>query len=461
MATAKVHDLKVRPVQSVDLCFEMDGIIGEQNLQLAQLGTRVTAFDLVSFCANFGQSKGDPTRPGLLKFDSQAIYDAVKPTLGNPGSLLFALRAEPVRAILDKAIAGRENTFYTKYVNQVQVINETLKNYDPTKPNSKPDRLNTLTSISQTQHDTLDTTYKVPGDPRNPADPTSKGVVKVTTSDLTSDSTTAGKSDSTNKGTTTGSSSNTSNQSNNNSSNSSGTSGPTSGPATGQSGSQSTGTGTATTTGSSTDNQTSNGESHTTDSSETKGTQHTVNTNYDYRYPSAENDAQYQRAQVSLQDERFNQFMFSQNLPFLKTVFDNELKGIDLDVKRLQVAYLSTILVSPVSGLITGIFRDVGDCVKAGQPVIRVENDTEVYLVGTLIFRGLLAVGATVTLTTKVFDSPQPLTVTGKVVSVRGHDSEDEEWNVLVRCGNRDAGGNAIFPINYNFDYDDTTVDIS
>jgi hypothetical protein len=162
-----------------------------------------------------------------------------------------------------------------------------------------------------------------------------------------------------------------------------------------------------------------------------------------------------------LLDEQFSQFMFAQNLPFLDTVFTNELKAIDLDVKRLQVAYLDTILLSPIDGVVTGVFRDMGDCVRAGQPVMRVENDTEVLLVGTLKFRGLISIGSTVSVTTKIFDSGVTLTTSGKVVSVRGHDSEDEEWDVLVLCPNRDAHGKPIFPINYNFDFDDTDLDIT
>jgi hypothetical protein len=457
MAKAKVHDLKVRPIQSVDLCFEVDGIIGEQNFQLAKLGARVKAFDLVGFYGNLGQSAGDGTRPGLLKFDSKTIYDAVKPVTDPtnpafPGILLFALRAEPVKAVLDKAIAARENSFYQKYVNSTGVIAQTLATYDPSTAGSKPTRLDALTTISQTQHDEIDVQYIA--DSR-------KHVVKVTTSDTTSVSDTAGKSDSTNKGTATGTSTNTNDQTSSNTSTSSGSSGPASGSPTTKTGGSTDGTGTQKTTGSGTSNQTSTGESHTTDSAETKATTHTDNKNYDYRHPSAENDAQFQRAQVSLLDEKFTQFLFSQNLPFLKTVFANELQSIDLDLKRLQVAYLNTILFSPIDGVVTGLFRDVGDCVRTGQPVMRVENDTEVYLVGTLIFRGLLQLGANVTVTTKVFDAPNPLTINGVVVAVRGHDSEDEEWDVLVRCGNRNPDGTPILPINYNFDYDDTTVDIS
>ena len=164
---------------------------------------------------------------------------------------------------------------------------------------------------------------------------------------------------------------------------------------------------------------------------------------------------------MALIDEKYNQFLFSQNLPFLKQVFANELSAIDADVKRLQVGYLNTILLSPISGVITGVFVDLGDCVRVGQPVVRVENDEEILIVGTLQYRSLLAIGSAVTITTQIFDSPKPLTVNGKVVSIRGHDSEDEEYDVIIRCSNRNVDKAPIFPINYNFDYDDTTVDVS
>ena len=132
---------------------------------------------------------------------------------------------------------------------------------------------------------------------------------------------------------------------------------------------------------------------------------------------------------------------------------------MDLDIKRIQVAYIDTILVSPIDGVVTGVFRNKGDFVCAGQPVVRVENDQEILLVGTIKFRGLVSVGSSVTVTTQVFDSPTSLSVSGSVVAVRGHDSEDEQWEVLILCNNR-AAGKPIFPINYNFDFDDTTIDI-
>jgi hypothetical protein len=455
MATAKAISLKVRPIQSVDLCFEVSGIIGEQNFNLAKLGTRVQAFDLAGFYANLLASKGDASRPGLLKFDSQAIHEAV--TSGATGGpFLFALRAENLKAVMDKAINLRENSYYQKYVNKNAVIAQTLQVYQPSSappaiPVTKPDRLDALAAISQTQHDTLSAAYNA--DSRT-------GVVKVTTNDMTSDAASTGTSDGTSTGTTTGTGTSKSDQSSTGKAKTSGTTTPSSGPSSKSTG-ETDSTGTSSTTGSSTSNQTSTGTSKTNTTGDTKVTQKTQNTDYGYRHPSAENDSQYQRAQVSLADERFAQFIFSQNLPFLPVVFDNELESIDLDVKRLQVSYLNTILFAPINGIVTGLFRDLGDCVQAGQPVMRVENDDEVLIVGTLKFRGLLSVGSKVSITTSIFDSPTPVTIKGAVVAIRGHDSEDEEWDAIIRCPNLDASNNPIFPINYNFDFDDTTVDIS
>jgi multidrug resistance efflux pump len=34
------------------------------------------------------------------------------------------------------------------------------------------------------------------------------------------------------------------------------------------------------------------------------------------------------------------------------------------------VGYLATIIASPINGLVTGIFCDLGDCVQAGQPIV-------------------------------------------------------------------------------------------
>jgi multidrug resistance efflux pump len=443
MAVAKVRDLRVRPLQSVDLCFEVDGVLGEQNASMPMLGLPVTPFDFAAFYAGLGVEKtaGDP---GRLKFDSQTIHD--DPQVA--AAMLFALRSEATKAVLDKAIVGRENSFYQKYKNQSGIIAQMQKIYtlDPTKKEAKPARLQALADISTSQHTALANAYTADG---------RLEVVKTTTSDLTSQITNAGTSNTKSTGTVDASSTNTSTQTSTNAADTTG--------ATGATGTRSHTDGrvSSSTQGSGTDKQQTSGTTTGTSTGTADQKQTTQNTDYAYRHPSLENDAQFQRAQISLLDEQFSQFIFGQNLPLLDRVFTNELRSLDLDVKRLQVAYLNTILLSPIAGIVTGVFKNLGDCVRAGEPVMRVENDIEIFLVGTLIFRGLLAVGATVSVTTQIFDSPNKITIDGKVVSVRGHDSKDDEWNVLVRCSNVDAQGQRKLPLNYNFDFDDTTVTVA
>jgi hypothetical protein len=189
-----------------------------------------------------------------------------------------------------------------------------------------------------------------------------------------------------------------------------------------------------------------------------------INTDYGFRIPSLESAAQNNRAQVSLMDEQFAQFMFGQNLPYLEQVFANELQAIDLDVKRLQVAYLNTILLSPIDGIVTGIFKQLGEGIKTGEAAIRVENNTPVLLVGTLIYRGMVSLGATVTLTSTLFSEPPgtaPTVISGTIVAAQGHTSEDDWWDVAITYDNVGSNGNPILPLHYHFDFDDTSVLIS
>jgi len=185
MSNAKVHDLTVRPLQSVDLCFPVDGILGEQNARMPMLGLSVTPFDFAKFNANLGEW-GQPL--GRLKFGSQGIHDDANVQ----ASLLFALRAESVKALLDKAIAARENAYLTKYANKDPIINEMRVYYNPINPNSKTNRINALKNTSLLQHDALSAAYTKDG---------RTDVVTVTTSEITGTMNSTGRTNSTNSGT--------------------------------------------------------------------------------------------------------------------------------------------------------------------------------------------------------------------------------------------------------------------
>jgi hypothetical protein len=89
--------------------------------------------------------------------------------------------------------------------------------------------------------------------------------------------------------------------------------------------------------------------------------------------------------------------------------------------------------------------------VRAGEPVIRVENYAVILLEASLIFRGPILVGkTTVTVTTSLFgvSSQQATTLTGLVVAARGH-GDDDQWHVIIQCDNlQPATGSITFTAN-------------
>jgi hypothetical protein len=134
------------------------------------------------------------------------------------------------------------------------------------------------------------------------------------------------------------------------------------------------------------------------------------------------------------------------------------LNSIDLDIKRLQIAYLNTIVTSPINGVVTGIYKNSGDWTQAGEPVIRVEDNSRVILVGTLACQGPISIGQLMTVNTSLFDSSGSPAITGAVISVRGRPNEDDVWDVHAICDNSAV---PVLPLNYHFDYDDTSVTFS
>jgi biotin carboxyl carrier protein len=188
--------------------------------------------------------------------------------------------------------------------------------------------------------------------------------------------------------------------------------------------------------------------------------QHVTNKNFVYRVPYLEAQAQYDRAQVSLIDQQYAEYLRQGTIDNLGTVLANELYSIDMSVYRLQIAYLKTFLLSPISGTVTGVYKQPGDAVKAGETVARVEDNSSVYLVGTINYRGPIDVGMTATITTTLYDAAaSPTTIPGTVAAARGLGADDT-WEMVVYCDNT-ASGKPILPLGYVFDYDNTTLSIA
>lgn len=454
MGSAKVISLKVTPLRASHLCFETSGILEQPS---AQLGDTVTAFDFAAFYALLGSmptvSSADPSR---LLYDFLQIQSTVN------SSRLASLRAEPVKAALDKAINGRQNAYFAKYGNAPAIITQINASYSPSVVDSKPNRLSILSALADNQAAALKTAYT--SDSR-------LGVVKTTGSVLTSTTTSEDTSTTTSKDSTSESGkSSQSSQTEEEDINLGLVSGtlvnppPDGGLITfhvsapvGLDLHETTEGITGTSSGSSS----SQGQASTDSQGRAEQSQTIVNTDYGYRMPFFESQAQNQRAQISLIDQQFAQFMYGQNLPNLATVFQNELNSIDADVYRLQIAYLNTILMSPIAGTVTGIYKNPGDAVRAGEPVFRVEDSSAVLLVARLKYPGRISIGSTVTVQTPLFEQPGPqTTITGNVVAIRG-ECQDDQWEVIVNCNNLDASANPILPLGYHFDYDDTTVTVT
>jgi hypothetical protein len=441
--------LSVKPYQVSHLCFEGGGIL---EVSVAQLGAKVKAFDFPAFYLlmnGFPTVGGDPSR---LLYSSQKIEADVSPFV------LATLRKEARKAALNSAINARQNAYFAKYANSAAIISLMNQYYSTSAVGSKPQRLNDLADVSYQQWNLLSGAY---------ADDSLDGVVKNTRSTLAWDSVNYGYSAASGiveaRDVSVGG-------------NPTGTvdappdppppwpfpdSLPTYNPAPPQAPSdtwvaQFPTDGTATHT-------IQKGTNYQTVSRGDRGfqSQTIINTDYGYKTPYHEARAQYERAQISLMDQRFAQFMYGQNLPNLDTVFQNELNSIDSNVFRLQIAFLNTILMSPIPGTVTGIYKNPGDAVRPGEPIVRIEDNSTIFILATIIYRGPIAIGSNVTVQTPLFDSSGPPTsIAGSVVSARGH-RDDDKWDLVVKCDNIDGSGNPIFPLGYHFDYDNTTVSIN
>jgi hypothetical protein len=438
MGSAKPISLRVRPFQAAHLCFEVGGILDflrpDSSQPAVELGFKASFFDFRQFhntLSAFPTHAGDPSR---LRFDSAEIETAVK------HHRLAALRAEGRKAALNKAINMRQNSYFSKYGNASKIVSRVMEYYSdsPAFPTSKPNRLANLATLADSQNDQLQAAYADDDPPRT-------GVVKNTESILCSETKSHGGSDAVGRSDVLRVADHDVK--------------PQIFPAPPDGGTWTSLDATklhldkSAELEASGDHETSWGNAHQRQKIE--------NTDFAYRVPSIESQAQNERAQISLMDQQFAQFMFTQTIPHLPVVFANELNSIDNDVFQLQIALLNTFLMSPISGIVTGVYKYPGDAVKAGEPVFRIEDNTFILIEAILIYRGPIAIDSVVTVNTALFDSASvPTTIAGKVVAVRGL-SVDDKWEVIVKCNNIDSTGNVIFPLGYHFDFDDTTISIT
>ncbi len=425
--TAKPLSLTVRPFKVANLCFEVGGILGES---FAELGAQVFAFDFDDVYKSFRDASTLQGNAGRLEFDSVRIDKLTKtlftpsfpPGTGHPPGpesprrfALAALRAEPVKAALNKAILSRENGFITKYGKSTEIASLLKAHRD-----DKTFRLDRLTHRSQQRTNNLLFAYSRSG--RSESD-----VVTKTITDIISKHheepfvTTATVSDKT------------------------------------------------TTSRVAHEHVVSANAVKNNDLAGAVEIQRVENTGYEFRMPFIDEDMRNDRDVLVLSDQTVSHFLQTHYLDRLEDVYKNELASIDADVNQMQVAYLNTILMSPIDGVVTGVYKHPGNPVAAGEPVFRVENNDNILIVARISCRGPIVVGSDTTegsmlqVTTRLFDLPNSpvTTVEAKIVAARIQ-GEDDQWEVIAKRPNTDNAGKGgpLFPLGYSFDYDDTEVSV-
>ncbi len=370
MAMGKSVNLRVRPVNSVDLAFPVDGVISKQSQTL--LGSRVSGVDVEVLYGKLGQTEqGNSSR---LEFDSGRILNYLQNVNGqNPWvTVLSRLRGASEAADLDRMVMMRQNAYLTSY--SPEVLKEVRRVYYSDERDQSAVRhklLKAIESKAKHIHNSMTSVYKQKN--------WDGKLFSIARAENYSD-------------------------------------------------------------GSTTDFQ-----------------------SFEFRFPSAEQDLRYLHSTAAVRQEFLNAWRMSEMCRFENTTFPNELGAIDRSIQRLQCAYINTFLFSPFPGIVTGVFHGQGDYVRAGEPVLRVESDGIVYLVGTIKYRGMVRIGDTLKVTTTLFEAAgaAPTTVSGEVVAVRGHDSVSEQWDLLARCENKTAAGDIILPLNYNFDFESTTIEVN
>jgi hypothetical protein len=476
MGSAKAVSLSVRSYRVSHLCFEVDGILEISN---AQLGVSLKGFDFPRFydtVRGFDPMTGLTVTPTLTGDPSRLRYDTREIDKATTGVTLATIRKEARKVALDNAVNARQNAYFAKYANKTAIIDKMNEYYSPSAKNndSKIHRLERLASIATSQGNQLIAAYEHDKE---------MGVVKNTESTLRSDTTSYGYSAT--SGVSFGNLASSEVPENLNPSPPNppppwsvpkwppyqGSELPPE-PRPPQAVSDFWPAGFAGNIGENRTFQNIASYQEQSNSAKARQDQVIVNSDYVYRVPYLEAHAQKERALISLNDQQFAQFMYTQNLPNLDTVFKNELNSIDSNIYRLQIAYLNAILMSPIDGIITGVYKNPGDAVKAGEPVIRVEDNSSIYLMATVVYRGPIVIGSpasappipnsTVTVNTNLFDaSPLSPPLTGTVVSARGH-RDDDRWDLMVLCSNLvPPSSSPVLPFGYHFDYDNTTVTIT
>ena len=467
--SANIRRLQVLPSRSADLCFSVPGVIAKQNYDHqiktgpAYLGQSVQAYNLeAQLYARFSDTVtdvNDPRHPGhglpagspnrddsaRLKYDSGEIAAAM--TAGGAASpFLYVLRNESIAAALDQAISRREGTYFERFKHALVIQQALMQGFQSILgllPQLQSEATSRFTAIDSahaasgappvvtkvkteagvdpgykvTTTTKLRNTISVSGEYEHPDEPLDTQVFEIA-ADQTEKLVQRHKTDRA-------------------------TSFPYSrgGAAWAKE------------------------EGEFLDKSqvsvtENEGTQYSQSENPAFFHPRLDNSISHKQLQAGLSSERMQQSIASVSSPHMEKIIADENAAMDFEVRRLQVAYAESYLTSPISGVVTAVFKDVGECVQPGEAVIRVENDTIVFLVGRVQYFGMLRIGQDVIVrASDLYEAGAIEDFRGRIRGIRGHEADDDEWEILIECDNpADAQGRRKLPIYYQFDRDTTKI---
>lgn len=174
----------------------------------------------------------------------------------------------------------------------------------------------------------------------------------------------------------------------------------------------------------------------------------------EYRHPYLMSQTQRHEYVSELLDRILNSKTIAKKAPDLKDIWSHDLEILNSELNKTQIALINTFLFIPFSGEITGIYKNPGEAVRAGEAVLRIENNDEIYLVGIIQHRGLLSVSSSDNVELKVIiDEGVEHTLNGRIVSIRGHESDDDVWDIILKFNNTIG-----LPNNYTLDNRNATI---
>ena len=424
--------MSARAWSATTLSFATPGILASVS---ARLGEFVQAFDLTKLYETLIAVPTVSTDPSSLVYTSNEIDNAVA------SSSLAKLQAENRRATLNQAIMSRQNIYWSKYQNAPSISDYIQTNYfytaDPTPSYSKVGLLQSLNGYASLMGGAINSAYQT--DNRT-------GVVKSTVSILNSKISSIGSE--TETGESTGET----------------LEAPVAArgfdplPSTPQGGSWGF-------QGLANMNMTQQeGQSGVTSTStgQSAETQYVTNTSYTYRMPWYENQSQQTRAIISLNDETLAAMVSGQGAGNALQIMNNQLAMADSQIYQLQIGYLNTYLLPAIKGYITGVYKNPGEWVRPGDPVIRIEDWDRIYILASIKYSGAInTVGTTITITTVAPGTPETsITLNCAVVSVRGGKDERQYDLVLSVDNNTQNFPIPTFPPGHKFVLDATTVTV-